>query len=850
MAGLSFQHPQLLILLLLLPLVWRFLTCRRLAVSSILRLGVAALGVLALAGPRLALTGSGRDLVVLVDRSASDSAEAARMLREIWPLIKRDERPGDRTALVGFGAGALVERGFGADAADSPLPDGFADASDLAAALRLAAGLRDPERPAAVLCLSDGLANREDPLAAAVAAGYETLPFWYRRLGGDGRLDVAAGEIVLPEGAEPQSAWLVRYSIHANAPTETDYVLSRNGLVVSRGRTTLKRGANHFFARDTSLVEGVLEYRLAIRTEGDAVPENNASVGLLRVAGPPRALVVSGEKEPGLLEKSLAAGAIPVTRLTPEAFPRAPAQLAPYKLIALENCRLSDFPGGGVAALAGAVEAGLASLLVTGGPNSFGNGGYHRSALDPLLPVEMELRNEKRRGTLAVAIALDRSGSMAVPAGGGRTKMDLANLGAAESIRLLSPGDEVSVIAVDSSPHLIVPLSRVDDAGALARRVLAIESMGGGIYCHAALKAAEEEVTKSGLQNRHIVLFADAADAEDQEGCFDLAKRLKRDGISISVIAMGERTDSDAQFLMELARLGGGEALFSDRAGGLPALFTQEIVRISRRGFLGEPATPRLLPALASLGLDPGAAPPRLGGFNVSAAREGAAVLMDLDDEFSTPLLALRSTGRAAAGAALFQIDGGFSGTFPVWPEAPELLVALARRLAAGVNRAEVKAYSRLEGGVAETRLEFSPEAARTLRGRGAGVTWLGPGGLALRSELEWEDPTRARAAVALSAPGHYLPLADLPGMGLAPAPAVSLSYSAEFAPGPEADGLAVLKSLADLSGGGEGLDLARVRASARAAGTGRLEARPYLLLALLLLFLLELSGRRLGWFS
>ena len=72
--------------------------------------------------------------------------------------------------------------------------------------------------------------------------------------------------------------------------------------------------------------------------------------------------------------------------------------------------------------------------------------------LEPYLPVSMEVKNEHRKLSLAMAVALDRSGSMAMPVGDGRTKMDLANLGTCAAIETLGPFDEVGVIAVDGAP--------------------------------------------------------------------------------------------------------------------------------------------------------------------------------------------------------------------------------------------------------------------------------------------------------------------------------------------------------------------------------------------------------------
>ena len=848
--SMHFLYPQALVLLLLLPLAWRYLTNRKPTPSTALRLLMGVLLILVLARPRLAVPERGVDLIVLADRSASCAVETEETLRELLPLVRRELASGDRIAVVGFGAEALVEKGFLGQDGAGIAPDGFVNGSELAAALSLAANLREPSRPAAVLYVGDGQFTGGRPDTAEMLARLGELPFWYRRVGRSGGLDVAAGAIAAPSRVQPRSAWLVRFSLYANAPCTARYVLSRNGQAVSRDMVTLRRGDNHFYVRDAAPEGEMLAYRLQVEADGDRVEENNVADALTRVDAAPRVLLVNHPAKKGFLARTLEAATIPVDVAGPAAFPSAPALLAPYKLIILENCQLSAFSHEGVTALAEAVRSGVCSLLVTGGPNSFGMGGYHRSALDSLLPVEMELRNELRRGNMAVAMALDRSGSMSIRDSRGRTKMDLANLGAAESILLLSEQDQVAVIAVDSQAHVIVPLSIADAPEALARQTRRIVSMGGGIFCLTALKAAAEEVEKSDLSNRHIILFADASDAEEQEGCIELAEELRKKRIGISVVAMGNPTDSDAEFLRGLARAGGGMALFSSEASGLPALFTQEIMRVSRRGFIEERIRPVLLPSLSLLGIR-SLSVPEMDGYNIAAAREGAEVFMRLDDEFATPLLAWRRLERSAAGAALFEVEGEFAGSFTRWPAAPELLVSLARRLVPGMEPDGAKVYASMRRGRAEFELELSPELADVLpREKMTELAVLGPGGSNISVPLNWVRPDLAIANVRLDAPGHYLPLADLPGAGLAAGPALSVSYAAEFAPADPVREEALLSRLATASDGGDAVDFRRIRNSARAAEQGARDISQFLLLLLIFLFLLELSGRRLLWFS
>lgn len=846
----DFLYPQVLLLLLLLPLVWRYATLRRVCPSALLRLLIVALVVLALSRPYLKLSEPGTDVLLLVDRSASCADAAGRTADELQPLLRKELGADDRLGVISFAGGAAVERPLSAQGESRPAQALSPFASDLADALRLAGQLRAPERRTVALLLSDGLYTGLSPLDPAVIADARGLPVWCRDLNGGGGDEAAAGAIVLPERTEPRAAWMVRFSIFSTCAQMVEYELARGGRVLTRGKTLVNPGENPFFARDTADGAGVLEYVLEIKPARDRVRENNRSAGVLRVEGAPRVLLVSASAQEGLIGKALRAAAIPVDFVAPAAFPESAVALAPYKVVILENSPLRFFPGKSMQMLAEQVRAGLCALLVTGGPGSFGTGGYHRSPLDPLLPVSLEMRSDKKRGVMALAIAMDRSGSMAIPLPDGRTKMEQADLAAAEAIRLLSPLDQVSVIAVDSLAHVVVPLSRADNTDSLVNAVLRIRSEGGGIFVHTALVAARKEVEKSKLPTRHLILFADAADSEEQEGCYALAEELRKADITLSVIAMGTQKDSDAEFLKKLAATAGSEALFSEDLSTLPQLFTQEVMRVSRRGFLVEQVQMQPLPALSTLGLSASVAAPQIAAYNFSSLREGAVCFFNLDDEFKTPLLALRQEGKALCAAALFEADGEFSGGFSAWARAPELMVSLVRRLAGGVHYAGARVYAREAEGTVEIGLELSEDQARLLRGRDLPVELKGPGGITVAAKLEWTGAVSARAVAQLPVPGHYLPVIDLGEAGRAPGPGVTLSYSAEFAPRGDFAGTRTLRELAAATGGAEALSLKQMLESASVEREGTRSLLTPLLCALLLLFLTELAGRRLHLFA
>jgi uncharacterized membrane protein len=51
-------------------------------------------------------------------------------------------------------------------------------------------------------------------------------------------------------------------------------------------------------------------------------------------------------------------------------------------------------------------------LVMIGGPDSYGAGGYLRTPLEEALPVDMDVRSRTQEPNLALVFVIDKSGSM------------------------------------------------------------------------------------------------------------------------------------------------------------------------------------------------------------------------------------------------------------------------------------------------------------------------------------------------------------------------------------------------------------------------------------------------------
>ena len=603
--------------------------------------------------------------------------------------------------------------------------------------------------------------------------------------------------------------------------------------------------------RDRAASLGTHRYELVLDVPGDRVRENDRAVGVVRVAGPRPVLVVRQDGDPGArLPSVLRSAGLGVEVTTPGRTPASLGALDAFRAVVLENVPAGDLPAGAMEALATFVEDLGGGLLMTGGKSSFGVGGYRLSPLEPVLPVTMEVREEQRRFALAMAIALDRSGSMSAPAGAGRTKMDLANLGTIAALQTLGPNDELAVIAVDSAPHVVVPLTRIDEGGDLGGRIESIESGGGGIFVDEALRAMASQLASTTTANRHMVLFADAADAEEPGAYRTFVPGLVQAGVTLSVIALGTPTDSDAALLLELARLGGGRCKFVEDVQQLPRLFAQETIEVARSSFVEESVGVRVRPSLVglgdlSIGSFAGGAIPPVGGHAIAWAEPRASVGLALDDETDTPLLSFWQRGLGRAAAYLGEVDGEFTGPIGGFEGFDELLATVGRWVGGAESVEDVWAEIRREGHEAVVRVELasgaSPDAVEALR-----AVQVGPDG-AVPLWLERTGLREFEARFPLDREGVYRAVVQAGAdtvLRLAP---VSLPYSPEFEPRVDpGEGRRTLARLAEIAEGRVDPPVSDLLAGSRdSLGIERLGAP--LAWAALLLLLAEVAVRRWG---
>jgi hypothetical protein len=235
---------------------------------------------------------------------------------------------------------------------------------------------------------------------------------------------------------------------------------------------------------------------------------------------------------------------------------------------------------------------------------------------------------------------------------GTHTKIQLAVEAALAAASTLRPDDILALGSVDTKTTWNHPLGPISGLAARRKEIRSIDAGGGGIYVYTALVDAYAVLSAAKTPVRHVILFADTADAEQQtEDCMygacsgsrhtsgDLAETARRSGITTSVVGIGRPEDSDTEFLRKLAGSGGGRFYITGNAADLRRIFVSE-ARVATRSNLREgPVAVTVAedhPVLA--GVDVSAFPP-LGGFVETRRRATADTALQTEGD-PRPILA------------------------------------------------------------------------------------------------------------------------------------------------------------------------------------------------------------------
>jgi uncharacterized membrane protein len=861
----TLRNPELLFLLLLIPVVWAlwWMSGRRLAPAAVLlRTLIVALLAFALADPLLgSASPQPGPLVVLVDQSDSLSAAGkATLWEQARSLAERAEGP---VSVIAFGADsrAVPPARLVADlptTGDCPIgPQHCPDpaGSDLAGALRHARELL-AGTGGSVALLSDGVASEGDALAEAELARSVGISIDVLPIAPEAAHEVALTLLSAPPSLRVGEQFDLRAVVQSNVATEGVLRFYVNDQLVDEQPGSIEAGTRVFTATQQALTPGLLRLRAELEVALDTFPRNNRAAATALVARPPRILVIEGEPgNAGALKTALRAEGVESETISPPMLPSQLSILQPFDGMLLTDVPASAFTLDQMLTIREFVRSEGRGLVVVGGRNSYGLGGYKGTPLEETLPVTMDPPPKQTRPDVALLLVIDHSASMNDPGGvivtpgeRGPTKFEMAKEAAIQATETLEGEDRIGVLIFDTLQEWTVPFQQLGEGlslGQIQDRVLRI-GLGGGTDILAAMQVGLPELARQETQVRHAILLTDGRSFDTTRDPYRrLVDQVRSQDISLSTIAIG--LDSDQALLKDLADWGGGRYHFAARPEDIPRLTLQESEIARANPVVEQPFRAELAsrhPVIRDFA--PSQLPPLDGYIATSVKPEAEVVLRSPDED---PVLAAWQYGLGRAVAWTAESEAPWAAAWPQWP-------------AYGRFWSQVVRYSLPQPDSGPLQVRVSERAGvATLQ-----VDSLWPSGEPLdlattEATITLPDGSQQSLALRQVAPGRYQQELALPGDGPYGISVVQTREGqtrqattgyvrrppAEYLPATSGDVL--LARIAELSGGRLldpagtlGGDVARELASPRPLW-------PWLLLLALLLWPLEVAVTR-GWFE
>ncbi|MCE5198790.1 MAG: VWA domain-containing protein [Armatimonadota bacterium] len=669
------QFTKPLYLLLLVPLgyySWRLarqsladLSPFRARLTLGLRLALITALVFALAGARMVRNASQESVIFVLD--ISDSIPKAKQDAELRYLntALKHRRSEQKVGVVVFGGDASVElTPCNARKLDKVYSVPNTSNTDISQALGLALASFPEQSAKKIVLLSDGNETIGKAVEQAALAGANGVSIDVVPVTNDLPREALLDKMVAPSSAKVGEPFDLKVIAVSKRSTLAQVRLLRNGAPAGVKTIELTGGKSVLTFRQSIPKPGNYEFRAILECPQDTIPENNAALAYTVVHGKPRVLYVEGQHgQEKHLAGALGSSDIDVEARNLSGVPSSMAQLQGYDMVVF-----SDVPAWSLAPeqmqmiKSGVRDLGIGFTMI-GGENSFGSGGYYDTPIEQALPVDMSVRKTKVLPSLSVVVVMDKSGSMSAVEGG-REKIQLANDAAAAVVKLLQPIDKVGVIVCHSWPVAAVRLTSANNKGPIYREISTIRAEGGGIAVFPSMKMANGMISSSGTRQKHVILLADGSDCDEQEGVLPLVKDMAARKITVTAVAIGD--GPHVPFLKGVAYYGKGGFYLARRAADLKAIFTKDVMTVSKSLIIEEPFVPRVDTSSPELsGIDMSSVPPLLGYV---ATGPKPAARMSIASQKNDPILATWQYGLGRSAAFTSDCKARWSARWLGWP--------------------------------------------------------------------------------------------------------------------------------------------------------------------------------------
>jgi len=818
----TFETPVFLWLLAGLPWLW-WVGWRPLAalgsgrrwMALVLRTLVYLLVVAALSGIQAARISDRLTVLYLLDQSESIPAAQRRLMLEYVKRAVQAQRHADRNDRAGiivFAREASIE----IPPFDDDIPPlsglesylGRYDATSLEAALKLAQAALPEDSARRVVIVTDGNENLGDArrIGARLAdagIGIDVVPIELEASG-----EVVLEKIDLPSEVRVGQPVQARVVTTAYLPADRPDARIRGTLRVVRRiggdsellaeeKVELKGGSNVATFQHTIDQPAPYTYEAEFIPEGtdaDALQQNNRATAYTYVRGQGRVLLIEDFTEPGEYTRMvdrLRSNEIEVVVQQSNALFNSLAELQAYDAVILAGVprssgedadSITSFSDEQIEMLTRYVQQLGCGVLMIGGSNGLGAGGWTGTKLEEAMPVEFRVRNAKVRAIGALAMIMHAS---ELAQGNAWQKVV-----ARQALETLGPDDFCGIVEYGNAGDrwlwggqkgmLPVGPNLKTMLGALSRMEPGdMPDFGSG------MQLALQGLNPVPAALKHCIIISDGDPTPPSAA---LLQAFSNASIKVSTVAIGTHGPAGHQVLQNIASATGGKYYVVKDPRALPRIYQREARRVARPVIFEPPGgvQPQVVsahPLLDGLGEEL----PTTLGFVLTQVKDNplAQVLIRSplpDQPENQTILAVWQYGLGRT--AVLTTDAGYrwAAAWNEWQGYDKFYSQLIRWLMRPAGeQGNFQLATQARNGQIEVVLTALDPNQQFLNFLEIAASALDPRLKPLPLSLRQVAPGRYVGNVTASEPGNYF-VTVMPGPGIAPISAgVTVPYSDEY---------------------------------------------------------------------
>ncbi|UCG33483.1 MAG: VWA domain-containing protein [Phycisphaerales bacterium] len=722
---------------------------------------LAAVG--ALAGATFLRENESLSVLFVLDRSRSIPEQLLRQ-QEAYIRSACDDMPAeDRAGVVSLAGQANIEQlpsrgGIHFDQLPAPTDP---ERTNISQALKMAMATFPEDTAKRIVLLSDGNENVGDALgdaqaAAAAGVALDVWPMHYSH-----RSEVFLDRMAVPAQAYQDEEVPIRLSVRSRQPISGRIEFYHDGRPVDLDPDSAELGQN------VVLREGInaLQLRLPLRAArahrfearflpddpaADSIAQNNVATGLTVVTGGNRVLLVTADPAAdAALADALRREGVEVVLQRVEDARLDLVELESYSAVILANLPAHDFADVQHEALSTYVKDLGGGLIMIGGNEAFGAGGWIGSPVEEVMPVAFDVKDKKiiPRGALVII-----NHTCELPRGNYWGEQV-----ALKAVDTISTRDYIGVLAYTWGRGVDweVPLQLNTNRTAIKNRIRQMQ-IGDMPDFAETMEMAVKGLQGTDAAQKHMIIISDGDASPPNDSTLKAMQRAK---ITCSTVAIGYGVHVTEFTLRDIATKTGGRFYACRNPMQLPKIFVKES-KIVRRSLIDEqPFQPLVdygwsdvLGALSTADL------PRLGGIVVTTAKPLAEVpLAKRTKEGKDPLLAYWQSGLGRTVAFT-------SGWWPYWGQSwaswqrfGNFWAQIVRWAMRQGETADLDVTTRVEGDRGFVTVEAGDTEAAFQKFLEIGGAVIDPEMEAAPIRLEQTGPGRYEASFEVAKDGQYL---------------------------------------------------------------------------------------------